>query len=496
MNELKKDIFLRLKNKENQFLFSTFSGINYSSKDVLNYYFFILKGISKLDFQNIVLICNSSIESHVLSLFFVLSEFNITLLNKDSIENLNWIKKPVIISLNLQTHEKLKYTSKKELLYLAPTLDKFLKYTHPSFDLNELTISYFSNTKVGKTIFLSSGSTGTPKVIPLTYEQINSCYLNVFDGFLADLSFQNILSVHDTSFVIILPFIFCLASNKKANLIASDSNSLTNPIIKLSGSIHTFKNFIIISVPSVFRFLSNLLKDKFEKFVISENFISCGEPLDKKLALKIYSCEPKSFLNLYGSTEVSPWILWLNVIDFINTHKNKNNLPAVLPVGKSLPSTELKLSMDSELLVYSNSLFSGYLNQDNKKHFKDFKGKLFFKTGDIFELIDNQFYCRGRLNNSLKMAGIFINPILLELEIKDILELDNVLILPDTTKIIIKIIIFSDKIDKELMKDLKIIITKDTLKSIPKEIIFDGENIEYLQSGKINRNFYKNKYIS
>ena len=94
------------------------------------------------------------------------------------------------------------------------------------------------------------------------------------------------------------------------------------------------------------------------------------------------------------------------------------------------------------------------------------------------------------------MAGIFINPILLELEIKDILELDNVLILPDTTKIIIKIIIFSDKIDKELMKDLKIIITKDTLKSIPKEIIFDGENIEYLQSGKINRNFYKNKYIS
>ena len=79
---------------------------------------------------------------------------------------------------------------------------------------------------------MSSGSTGIPKIIPLTHSQINECYKNVCDGFLNKLTFKKIISLHDTSFVIILPFI-CLATNNQASLVACDIESISNPILKL-----------------------------------------------------------------------------------------------------------------------------------------------------------------------------------------------------------------------------------------------------------------------
>ena len=135
-----------------------------------------------------------------------------------------------------------------------------------SFDIERVSKDYYTYKNIGKSIFCSSGSTGKPKMIPLTYEQINSCYLNVNSGFLNPLVFKKILSVHDTSFVIILPFIFCLALKKDSQIIANESSSRINPIIKLSSNIKSFEEHIIISVPSVLDF-NKLSKNNFQEFI-------------------------------------------------------------------------------------------------------------------------------------------------------------------------------------------------------------------------------------
>ena len=157
---------------------------------------------------------------------------------------------------------------------------------------------------------------------------------------------------------------------------------------------------------------------------------------------KIINTRPKSFFNLYGSTEVSPWILSLNVITYFNKFENPENIPPILPAGLALPNVLLKISNSSELLVKANSVFNGYENVSNKDIFIEIKSNKFFRTGDFFVTFDGFFFCRGRINSSVKLLGVFINPILLEIELKDKLSLGNILLVPDIINSKLIVIIF------------------------------------------------------
>ena len=281
-------------------------------------------------------------------------------------------------------------------------------------------------------------------------------------------------------------------------MLASDSRFSSKPILQLSAYIKNLDNFIIISVPSVFRLIFKLLKESFNS-LSKGNIIACGEPLDKKLALKIINNKPKSFLNLYGSTEVAPWILQLDVLDYFKSFKVIKDIPSILPAGKALPDVLLNISKSSELLVSSKSVFDGYYERNNSDIFSHIHNQKFFKTGDQFEIKNNYFFCKGRINSSVKMAGIFVNPILLEIEIKDKLNLQNILVIPDTINLYLSIIIFKDdclKLNDSFAECLKKLVSSKISKNIPIKIVADNSEISYLKSGKINRSFYKNKYLS
>ena len=177
MIDLKKDFNNRLNEVFKNPLFSSFSGDGYSSKEIQFYFFFICREIPQ-SVENVILICNPSIESHILSTFFILSRFNIVLLNNSSYKNLNAIENPVIIVLDRLIYEKIHTNKNNNKLLLAPKISDFIKWCHPSFDYESLAENFSENTKIGKSIFLSSGSTGKPKIIPLDYFQINECYKN------------------------------------------------------------------------------------------------------------------------------------------------------------------------------------------------------------------------------------------------------------------------------------------------------------------------------
>ena len=94
MKELKKDFESRLDSNQ-EILFETFSGKKYSIKNIQFYFFYVVKKLT-IKTKNIILICNPSIESHILSTFHI-GEFNIYLINNYSFEVLNHMKKQPLL---------------------------------------------------------------------------------------------------------------------------------------------------------------------------------------------------------------------------------------------------------------------------------------------------------------------------------------------------------------------------------------------------------------
>ena len=166
----------------------------------------------------------------------------------------------------------------------------------------------------------------------------------------------------------------------------------------------------------------------------------------------------------------------------------------------NLPQFYLQVLLDNneELLVYSKSVFNGYESQSNSNNFEKIDNKIFFKTGDLFKKEGKNYFCRGRINSSVKIAGIFVNPILLELEIKNNLSIENLVIIPDIINSKLIIIIFEKDNDflRNLLPLIKKIINKKSASNISTQFIIDNKSIEYLKSGKINRNFYNNKVLN
>ena len=207
----------------------------------------------------------------------ILSKYDVYLFSSFCAEDFEFdFSNSTIITLNRNIFSRYYDSDNSKKLILAYPLKEFLNLSHPSFNKNEIADNYYKNNFIGKSVFLSSGSTGKPKLIPLNYSQINSCYNNVFDGFLKNQKFKNIISIHDTSFVIVLPFIFCLALQEDSKLIGCDFNFISNPILNLSTKIKSFDNFILISVPSIFRLLIKFLKDSAKDIFHNENIIHVG----------------------------------------------------------------------------------------------------------------------------------------------------------------------------------------------------------------------------
>ena len=489
--DFNKRLGVNLKNK----IFCNFNNQNYQIDEICSYYFYVISRIN-ITSNTVILLCNPSIESHILSFFLILSKYDVFLINRFSEELIKNYEDPTIITFDENLYKKEK---KFWNFIFSPSIDEFIKWIHPSFDVVKLIENYIQNNKIGKSIFMSSGSTGIPKLIPLTYDQINNCYLNVKEGFLEKFNLSNIVSVHDTSFVIILPFLFALSCKPNTRLFACKSKASKNPILNFGNFFEYIDKFTIISVPSVYRIILKLFQDKFEKNIKNSNIITCGEPLDKKLALAIFNNQPKFFLNLYGSTEVAPWIIFLNINDYLAKFSNYNLVPSILPAGQTLPNVDYLISNEEELLVNSKSQFSGYLNQENKNVFKKIKSNIYFRTGDLFNKKDNLLFCKGRINSSLKIGGSFVNPILLEILIKEKLGIENMIIIPSIEDCKLILVIFSSELNylnSTNINKIRKIINEKTSISIPLKFIQNEENINYLRSGKINRKFYSQQYLS
>ena len=476
-------------------LFGTFEEA-LSSSSICSFIDSVLSFLASLKGDSLVcLYCNDSIESVLASFLLVFSRHDSLFLPNDEQSASLLLDELVADSSNtylLACGDILGHDTRSRF---AQVLDCSLsiKKTKPLSGVVQH-LDRLSSEIPGKSIYTSSGSTGNPKIIPLMYENIESCYKSIASLF--DIRHESeIICLHNTSFVILLPFLFLFCGCKRSCILAKSCDRLTvSSIIQFRSCRRSLKSTVIVSVPTMLRLLLEL---KAPISMGSGVIISCGEPLDSGLAKALKDTRPDIFYNMYGCTEVAPWIFGLNVLKYMDA-RCSDALDSILPIGNALVGVEYKITPSQELCVSGDMVFTGYLTDPYREPFAEYNGMEFFNTGDIIDVRDGCTFCLGRSNSAVKVAGQFINPVLIEAELKrnddqyDYVCIAN--ISPPTLSIIV---LGSDQVsslkeeEDASIRDATCRVTKVRL---PVRIIRVNAALKRLSSGKIDRAYYTSKY--
>ncbi len=463
-----------------------------STEYIINYTLFYLSYLKRYKINRIFFVPNASLESIIFTFFLIFLEFEVYILPSDFTQNSTLYHK---LTKNTLFDNSLifKFTSNKFLdINLCPCismipLNEFNLTTHPSSDIKKVFLELYQDSRPGTTVFTSSGSTGEPKLIPLTIESIDQCYRNCVLDIFSKINYNDICCVHSPSFVIVLPFLYGFLANSESVICAPACNTIF-PVIQLSKYLPSSTSPLIISVPTILRTLFSI--ERLEIF--SHNIISCGEPLDISLTQKVVESKPLSFNNLYGATEVSPWIIHLNVLDYLANQSDDINIAPILPAGSPFPEVSLVINDNDELLVSSLSVFDGYIDYSDIQPFQNINSKRYFNTGDRFTLDKGYYFCNGRSNSAVKICGRFVNPLLIESALKHRLNMNtgNILCIPIPQESRLALLLFLPN-----PIDITISNIKDLLSDIvPSEICFTCSLIHdpptLLASGKIDRMYY------
>lgn len=155
----------------------------------------------------------------------------------------------------------------------------------------------------------------------------------------------------------------------------------------------------------LFKIYDKLVYSKFREIFGSkvDKLVSGGAPLSKEIALFFVNIGVPVYQG-YGMTEFSPVI-----------STNYPNANKVGSCGKVIPSAQIKINENNELLVRGDSLMLGYLNQEKlTKNTIDSDGWL--HTGDVAYLDeDGYLFIKSRMKDIFKTStGEYVNAVEIE----------------------------------------------------------------------------------
>jgi acyl-coenzyme A synthetase/AMP-(fatty) acid ligase len=386
------------------------------------------------------------------------------------------------ISANLKENEIVEILAQLEnpiILSNGPVNIESIKKHYDCKDLNDLDFDKYkpkplnihTSTNLVTAIFFTSGSTGKPKGVKLSLANIIINLINI-EKIIKAKQRDIFVDFHEISFVISIPIlIYCLYSG--SSLVVGKNTDLLN----LKRLYKKYKFTILITVPTLLKVIdSSIYTPRMEL----KTLVTCGEPITKQLIINLIKKHNlKSFFNFYGSTEVSPWILYADLKECLEKNIFLDNYA---PAGKKLNFIDLNIEKKSNTLVATGpQVSSGYLNLKSSK-FKRIGNYFSYNSGDIFEKISKYYFCKGRIDHEFKRNGERMSILNLEYMYKKILKIENlyVVFLKQKNKLFMVT-------KKKISKDTQSKFFKKLSRNKKPDQIITLNSVDKTSTGKISR---------
>ena len=216
------------------------------------------------------------------------------------------------------------------------------------------------------------------------------------------LNVANLMKVVKPTIITVVPRLLEKIFNKiKAQIL--EKPFFSRVIVSLAFSYALKENLDKNSL--LFKIYDKLVYSKFREIFGSrvDKLISGGAPLSKEIAIFFVNIGVPVYQG-YGLTEFSPVI-----------STNYPNANKVGSCGKVLPSAEIKINEEKELLVKGPSLMKGYLNQEELTA-KTIDSEGWLHTGDIASLDeDGYLFITSRAKEIFKTStGEYVNAVAIE----------------------------------------------------------------------------------
>ncbi|OVE81659.1 hypothetical protein BVY03_03400 [bacterium K02(2017)] len=338
-------------------------------------------------------------------------------------------------------------------------------------------------------IMFTSGSTGVPKGVPMTHKN----YINFIHNALEILPIEKgevFSDYHDFGFDISIFYLFC----------APLTESSIAPILKKAERMlplnHMQKNNISIwsSVPSMVSSMQRYRPDEKQNNNLKVMFI-CGEPFSLDILKYCYDClGVKHVYNFYGLTETGVENFYHPCTEGDVERFNKHGF---VPIGKTLPGNEAKIASDKELLLSGCQITPGYLDGSGQERFEEYDGVRWYHTGDIVEIHDDYYFCKGRKDAQVKIGGYRVELMDIEVNVRQHEAVKEAICFLDEegqNKKIICAVEFIKGVDSLNFKELKVLLkSKIPEYMVPKNfIVLDQFPVN--NNGKIDRKAVKSNY--
>ena len=254
-------------------------------------------------------------------------------------------------------------------------------------------------------ILFTSGSEGLPKAVPLSHSNIMT---NIRDiPLMATVREKDVLigilpPFHSFGITATIVFSLCMGIRTVYNPNPTDA-------LTIARLVEEYRVSLMVGTPT---FLNGIVKASSSRQLQTLRFVISGA---EKCPVAVYESINERRLNIkllegYGVTECSP------IISF-----NMESAPKPYTIGRIMPSLEhVIIDVDTGeevsrnragiLLVNGPSVFSGYINYDGKSPFVEYKGREWYKTGDLVsEDNDGVLTFCGRLKRFVKLGGEMIS---------------------------------------------------------------------------------------
>ena len=401
---------------------------------------------------------------------------------------------PLYPNLNAETLEKILTHSETKLLFVGKLDDyssmrkgvskdiqcityPFYSEDYPRWDklvkdINPITDDIVRDEKDIATIIYTSGTTGDPKGVMHKF----------FNFSFASTNAVNALKLNSESFFSYLPL-----SHIAERLLVEMGSLYTGGRVFFAESLDTFAKNLSDASPTVFlgvpriwtkfqQGVLNKIPQKKLNILLSIPFIS--SLIKKKIKSNLGLNKANNIFTGAAPTPISI-IEWFKKIDIIiqeayamteNTcysHVSFKDKIKIGSVGQALPSCEVKLSDQNEILIRHEALMDGYYKDQNETEKTIKNGWLY--TGDE-GIMDNEGFLRitGRVKDIFKTSkGKYVSPSPIEMKLSSNKDIEQVCVVGDGIPQPIALITLSDigeaKNTDDLVKSLQM--TKDLVNS-------------------------------